>query len=85
MIRNALCLSTAHYPNPEPEFGNIRVCQTEFGSIVFPCADGEGEIAVNEFPEWIIPILKFAIENECVMIEFDRDNEVMNQFLSYDW
>lgn len=85
MIRKALCLSTAHYPNPEPEFGNIRVCQTEFGSIVFPNADMVEEIDVNEFPLWLVPILKFAIENECVLIEFDRDNEVMNDFMSYEW
>lgn len=76
-----LCLSTSHMPNECPVFGNVRSTETEYGYIVWPCIGIEN----HEIEEWFLPILKFAIENECTIIEFDTDNERMSEFTAYSW
>lgn len=81
MITNMLCLSTCHMPAENSVFGNIRSMETEFGYIVWPCIGIED----NEIESWFLPILKFAVENECTIIEFDADNETMTQFQTYGW
>jgi len=85
MISKALSLCTNHMPESSPKFGNIRSTETEYGYIVWPCIDLDSNSYLEEIEDWLVPIVKFAIENKCSIIEFDADNEEMPQFITYEW
>jgi hypothetical protein len=77
-----LDLSTAHMPSTSPFFGDLRVLDFEYGYVVFVSpAWLEGETA----EEWLLPIMRKAVAEDCTVILFDRDAEKDEEFKTYDW
>ena len=76
-FEKVLALSTGHMPNTAPRFGDCRVRKFEYGYVVW-ATDVQTE-------EWLKPIMKSAIENDCTLILFDADCDICEQFPVYDW
>jgi len=95
-IRTALDLSTGHI---RLETNNLlmtgeeqeafRFVNSQYGFVIFLC-DKEGhrerKAAGNydRFPE-LIPIIEYALKNDCLLINFDRDAESITGLKSFDW
>lgn len=80
-VKNMLDLSTAHMPGQDAKFGELRVVKHEFGWIVFV---GQDESLLDE-PRWIIPIMDFAREHECILVNFDQDADVVDGLPTWEW
>lgn len=78
MIEKTLTLSTAHQPSAEPDFGDLRCADHEYGAVLF-VAEGA------DVPEWLQPIHTCAVATGCTLILFDRDAPVEEAFTTYDW
>ena len=80
-IEKVLCLSTAHMPDTEPDWGSLRVAEHYYGFIVFVTTEGpvEGE------PEWAESVMKLAREQGCLLIEFDEANMELDSLPKWDW
>lgn len=86
-IKKMMDLSTAHMPSPNPDWGTLRVYDSEYGCVVFPI-DPDLEVAAKMgamIPEWFRPINKAAFEAECMIVNFDRDANEDEQFQTYEW
>ena len=73
-----LDLSTAHAPSDSPDFGELRVARHEYGWIVFV------QPASNA-PAWLTPIHVLAVQNDCILINFDRDGPCVDGLPTYEW
>ena len=80
-VQKVLYLSTAHMPETEPDFEKWRVAEHEYGYVVFCCPF----LAQRGKPDWLKPIMDFAIAEKCLLINFDSAAEVMAQFKTYEW
>ena len=80
-LENMYDLSTAHLPDSEPDFGDLRFEQYQYGYVVWVC----GEDFLDDVPQWLYPIMEQAIYNECMLIKFDADANVVPHFDTYDW
>jgi len=78
-FRTLLDLSTAHAPNPSPDFGDVRVEGHEFGWIVWVTD------ATEDGAEWLKPILAEARKHKCVLVLFDQDASTFDGLQIYDW
>ena len=69
---NMFDLSTAHSPTGlmVPEMGDMRFEEHEYGFIVFVTEP-------EESPHWIREIMRQANEQNCILINFDADAEVV--------
>ena len=75
-----LTLSTGHMPNTSPRFGDYRVIKFEYGYVVWVSEYWE------EAEDWFKPIMKYAYDNNCTLILFDRDIAVNEElFPVFDW
>jgi len=81
-VEKVLMLSTSHMPSGEPEFGDIRYVEHEYGWIVFVAADDDEE---EKWPEWLRPILRLANQLEASHINFDTDAMQLPGLQLYDW
>ncbi len=79
IIFKAMRLSTAHMPNLDPEWGEVRYTETEYGFVFWPTE------YVEELPDWLRPINQYALDNDIEIVEFDQDNYTFDQFKEYDW
>jgi len=82
VVERVLVLSTAHMPSDAPDFGDIWFNEHESGYIVFVVDHRDAEAG---WPEWFYPILGLANEQECSLINFDQDAEVLDSLKTYDW
>ena len=77
MIEKVLTLSTGHLPCDKPDFG--RACGFKFDSgyavFVIEC----------EIPQWLAPVMDTALSNDCILILFDRDAAIKEEFRQYEW
>ena len=78
-FKTVLDLSTAHVPNPKPDFGDVRVEAHEYGWIVWVTD------ITDEGADWLKPILAEARKRECVLVLFDQDAEKFDGLKTYDW
>lgn len=83
-----LILSTAHAPEPHmpddsPDFRPLRSSDDEYGWVLWVKSVGPEEIC--DIPGWLLPIWKYASENSCTTILFDRDASKLERFKLYDW
>ena len=77
-----LAISTGHMPGEDADFGGEggpRAVEFKHGWIVFVTHDCEG------LPDWLAPIMKYAIELQCTLILFDADCNKNPDFKEYDW
>lgn len=79
-VEKVLTLSTAHMPSGDPAFGDIRSVPHHYGALIFLTSDGGQDVE-----PWLKDIYKFAVEQGCVMVMFDRDAEVVEGFATYEW
>ena len=82
-LENMYDLSTAHMPNTEPDFGDLRFEQYEYGYVVWVVS--EDLLDEGDVPQWLYPIMEQAIYNECQLIKFDADANVVSHFDTYEW
>ena len=81
-----LALSTGHMPNTSPRFGDYRIMKFEYGYVVWVSYDPDIPWEDWRTEEWFQPIMKYAYENNCTLILFDRDIAVNEElFPVYDW
>jgi hypothetical protein len=81
-VEQRLCqvfdLSTKHVPCPEPDWGSLRALSHTHGWVVY--VDGCGDI-----PEWFEPLHTAAIENKCLLINFDSAADTVDCFETWEW
>lgn len=82
-IEKTLVLSTTHMPEDDPDFGESRVTEHDYGWIVFLQTDND--LLLEESPEWLVPVIEFALENDCSMINFDRDGITVEDLPTWEW
>ena len=81
MVRKCLDLSTAHMPASSPTFGDARSVQTQHGYVVY--VTGElGELP--PVPGWLVEIMLYALQQNCLLINFDHDAEVSDLFRTWE-
>lgn len=86
-VSRFLDLSTSHIPDDQwvdPDFGEMRSSEHEYGFTVYlsHAVDYEaGETA--DVPDWFRPIWDLAIKNECSMVNFDRDAQVVDDLPTF--
>lgn len=85
MLANVLDLSNAHVPGPTPNWGRVRVVEHEFGWIVFISGDLGDREARRTVPDWMLGIWKHAVKENCIAVIFDRDADVDDRFLKFNW
>jgi hypothetical protein len=78
-LRNYLDLSTAHMPDNDPDWGEVRVAEHEWGFVAFIAPDLEG------VPEWLKETFDFAIALKCGIINFDSDADIIERLPTWDW
>lgn len=79
ITKKMLDLSTSHAPK-NPDFGSLRSVCTGFGWV---CFVGDPDME-DDVPEWLSPILKYAFDSDCILITFDSDATVYEQFPTYE-
>ncbi len=79
MLQSFLDLSTAHMPDNDPDWGEVRVAEHQWGFVLFIAPDIEG------VPGWLKETFDFAISLGCSMINFDADADVIERLPSWDW
>tara|TARA_B100001175_G_scaffold133372_1_gene113398 strand:- start:166 stop:450 length:285 start_codon:yes stop_codon:yes gene_type:complete len=91
-IEKILALSTGHIPVDMERFhkdGNdgYRVIRFKYGFVVWVSYDPDDPGCWQEAEEWFQPIMKYAGENNCTLILFDRDIAVNEELFPvyYDW
>lgn len=82
-ITKMMDLSTAHMPSGDPEFGEIRHTEHEYGYTVF--VNDAYKSDPNIAPEWLRPILDKAVKHGCLVIIFDADAEEDDEFQKWEW
>ena len=82
MIRTCLDLSTAHMIGSSPNFGDARHTETEYGYVVWVTGE-KGELP--PVPGWLVEIMAYAIQQDCLLINFDRDADTMDLFHTWEW
>lgn len=85
MIEKILVLSTAHMPESEPDFGSTRVLYGEHDCVIPLPRFDDDEDWTPWFADWQIPIVVYALNQECTYIAFDRDADIDDQFETYNW
>lgn len=81
-VRPMLDLRTSHMPKPSPDFGSLRSAEHAFGWVVFVDPNTEDVMC----PEWLQPILGYAVNTKCILINFDRDAvRYPELFVEYTW
>lgn len=78
-----LDLSTAHMPEEDPDFGEVRTAPHEYGYVVW-VTDPDPQTK-DKIPSWLYPIIEAAYRSECVLINFDRDADTVEAFQKHDW
>ena len=84
-VENMLDLSTGHMPATSPAWGGLRVVEHAYGWIVFVLDDLSAQEAEAVAPEWIRPVMAYAREHTCILINFDRDAEHVDGLPTWEW
>lgn len=77
-MSNSLHLHTSHMPSEDPEFGDVIAQYHENGWLVYVDENSK----VND---WLEPIMKTAIEQDKIFINFDSKQKVNNKFKTFTW
>ena len=80
-VASMLDLSTYHMPASSPDWGELRVAEHEHGWVVFV----PGREYAERIPDWAEQVVARAIEFDCILINFDRDSEVVEGLPTWEW
>jgi len=84
-VATMLDLSTSHAPSEAPDFGECRWMDHEMGWTVFVHGDDEDR-SDERTPRWFRPIMHYAQDHDCIVINFDRDgSEHPELFRVWEW
>ena len=84
-LRACFDLSTAHMPSTAPYFGEHRHTRTEYGYVVYLFSEyGEDVEEPGSVPEWFRPIAEAALEHKCILVNFDHDADVAEEFKTWE-
>lgn len=62
------------------DWGELRANEHEYGWVVFlPEKEAEG------IPAWFAPIMEHASRFDCMIVNFDRDADVIDGLPMWDW
>jgi len=81
-VHTMLDLSTAHMPNTSPNFGPARHVEHEYGYVVWVTGE-KGEMP--DVPGWLVEPMVYAIHHKCMLINFDRDADVVDSLMCWEW
>ena len=85
-VRSVLELSTANMPGTSPEWGRLRVAETEYGFVVFlPYPSLTSDEIREAIPEWFRPAWRFCVHNEIGLVHFDRDADPAEDLPTWEW
>jgi len=62
-------------------WGSLRVAKHEHGWIVFV----PGREHAETVPEWAQPLIKYALEHDCIVVNFDRDADAVDRLPKWEW
>ena len=79
MIEKIFVLSTAHMPNSDPNFGDLRVLKGTYEHII-PCV-----ARADMITEWWGPIMEQALADGCTYVCFEADADIDDRFVIYEW
>ena len=83
-VRACFDLNTAHMPSTSPGFGGHRATKTSYGYVVYLFSEyGEDVEEPGSVPEWFRPIAEAALEHNCLLVNFDNDADMCEEFK--DW
>ena len=72
-VEKCLVISTAHMPEEDPSFGDVRTVNHQYGIIAFlPSKDCDSGFPGMVDP-WFRPVVMLAREMDCTMVCFDHD------------
>lgn len=81
-LRKMIDVSTAHMPDPDPYWDEVRAAEHEEGWVVF-INPGLEEVWV---PEWLRPLWRTAVQCDCILINFDKDGDVYEELWpTWEW
>ena len=75
-------MSTEHMPCSAPQFGDVRWTEHEHGFLVW--VSGEAR-ELPPVPGWLVEIMAYAIQQECLLINFDQDGDPSSLFRKWEW
>jgi hypothetical protein len=81
-IENMLVLSTAHMPESQPDFGEFRVLEDEYCFVAFV---SEFLFIDSKVPEWLEPVMEYAIDKNCSCIIFDMGADTVPTLKTWEW
>jgi len=84
-VANMLDLSTSHMPASSPDWGDLRVAEHEHGWVVFVPGGLDDEEFEELVPEWARPVMRYALDFDCILINFDQDSEVVEGLPTWEW
>lgn len=93
-IEKTLALSTGHMKlNTNDNLSDLTVDEDqafrytghEYGFIIFVPNHWEKDYLEAEGMEELLPILQYALNEGCTLINFDRDMDEMEEFETFDW
>ena len=79
MIEKMLVLSTAHLPNSDPDFEDLRSVPFEYGFVVWV------EQPDNSMSSWLYLVMEWARDEGASLVMFDRDGEVSEDLPRWSW
>jgi len=83
-IKERICpildLSTSHVKGPDPNWGDMRALEHDHGWIVYVSPGAEDSV-----PSWFRPIYEAAVENKCLLVNFDSSADTTGCFETWEW
>lgn len=85
-LKTMVDLSTAHVPEPNPDFGDLRAQPHKYGWIVFVHGAEAGDDGANDgVPVWLLPIVEYAQAHGAFLVNFDQDGTRCDMFQTWEW
>ena len=84
-VGQVLMLSNAHMPQHATvdlaAFKPLRASETDYGWVAWVIED----VPLLELESWFRPIVELALKLNCMLIEFDADNETIEGLETFQW
>jgi len=84
-VATMLDLTTGHMPSSDPDFSGMRHVSHEYGFIVFVNGDTDIDEDTSGVPDWIKPAYLLAQKHDCILINFDRDGDQIEDLPTWEW
>lgn len=85
---NELLDQLGYVNDSEPNPLSFRFVPHHYGFIIFmrsELKEEEDRKRIEDDAPELLPIMDYAIKNNCSMIDIDRDADIMLEFKTFDW